>query len=95
MPWVNLIWSTYYEGLVPHATDQCGSFWWRDILQLTSTYRGVTLVEVRDGSTVLFWKDLWHNNILSDRHPRLFSFATNEDVSVQVLLTASTLGHNF
>ena len=40
VPWVNLIWSTYYEGLVPHATEQCGSFWWCDILQLTPSYRG-------------------------------------------------------
>ena len=57
--------------------------------------QGVTSVEVRDRSTVLFWKDLWHNNILCDSHPRLFSFATNEDVSVQELLTAPVLGHNF
>ena len=54
VPWVNLIWSTYSEGLVPHASDQCGSFWWRDIMQLATTYRGVTSVEVRDENTVLF-----------------------------------------
>ena len=54
LPWVKLIWSAYYVGLVPHATDQCGSFWWRDIIQLAPIYRGVTSMEVRDGSTVLF-----------------------------------------
>ena len=64
-------------------------------MQLAPTYRGVTLVEVQDGSTVLFWKDLWHNCVLGDSHPRLFSFATDEDVSVQALLTAPTLGQNF
>ena len=26
VPWVNLIWSKYYEDVVPHAADQCGSF---------------------------------------------------------------------
>ena len=53
------------------------------------------MVEVRNGSTVLFWKDLWHNNVLCDSHPRLFSFAVDEDVSVQNLLTSPTLSHNF
>ena len=64
-------------------------------MQLAPTYRGVTSVEVKDGSSVLFWKDLWHNCIFSDSHPRLFSFATDEDVSVQALLIAPTLGRNF
>ena len=95
VPWVNLIWSKYYEGLVPHAADLCGSSWWRDILQLTPIYRGVTSVEVCDGSSVLFWKDQWHNIILGDSHPRLFSFTADEDVLMQALLTAPTLGRNF
>ena len=80
---------------MPHAADQCESFWWRDVFQLAPIYQGVTSVEVQDGSTVLFWKDLWHNCVLGDSHPRLFSFATDEDVSVQALLTTPTLGRNF
>lgn len=44
---------------------------------------------------VLFWKDLWHGEILAEGHARLFSFARNEDVSVQGLLTMNTLGQNF
>lgn len=94
VPWVKLIWSVYYEDRVPHATDMCGSFWWRDVMQLSPIYRGVTRVEVGDGSTVLFW-DLWHDEVLSDSHPRLCSFAKDEDVSVQGLLTANSLGQNF
>ena len=27
IPWVALVWETYYEGLVPHALDPWGSFW--------------------------------------------------------------------
>jgi hypothetical protein len=36
IPWVKLIWNTYYsEGVVPHATKYKGSFWWSDILKLS------------------------------------------------------------
>lgn len=64
-------------------------------MHLSPIYRGVTTIEVGDGSSVLFWKDMWLQEIISESHPRLFSFATNEDVSVQKLLTAQTLGANF
>lgn len=54
IPWVQLIWSTYYAEKVPHASDPCGSFWWKDLLQLSDVYRGVTTVKVATGDTVLF-----------------------------------------
>jgi hypothetical protein len=95
VPWVKMIWSVYYEGIVPHAADPCGSFWWRNVMQLSSIYRGVTRVEIGDGNTVLFWKDLWHDDIISDSHPRLLSFTKDEDVSVPGLLTSDTLGQKF
>lgn len=41
VPWANLIWSMYYVDKVPHATDPCGSFWWRDVMQLSDTYGGI------------------------------------------------------
>lgn len=94
VPWVKLIWSIHYENTVPHASEPCGSFWWRDVMQLSPIYR-VTKVAVGDGSTVLFWKDQWQQEILAESHPRLFSFVRDEDVSVQKLLTAQTLGQNF
>jgi hypothetical protein len=28
LQWVVLIWSSYYQNSVPHASDSCGSFWW-------------------------------------------------------------------
>jgi hypothetical protein len=27
LQWVELIWSTYYQNSIPHATDSCGPFW--------------------------------------------------------------------
>jgi len=35
IPWVKLIWSTYYaDGTIPHAAGEVGSFWWKDLLKL-------------------------------------------------------------
>lgn len=28
VPWVNLVWNTYYNHNVPHASEPRGSFWW-------------------------------------------------------------------
>ena len=95
IPWVDLVWNTYNDGLVPHASGSCGSFWWKDVMNLAPTYRAVTSVEVGDGGSTLFWKDAWHGDILTDSHPRLFSFAKHEDISVRMLLTSPTLGQNF
>lgn len=57
VPWVDLIWTSYYTVEVPHVVGDCGSFWWRDVFQLAAIYRGVTSVEVGSGGSVLFWKD--------------------------------------
>lgn len=51
--------------------------------------------EWQAGSTTLFWKDLWCNQTLCDSHPRAFSFAKNEDILIQALLTSNTLGEAF
>ena len=32
VPWVKLIWDSYYVDKIPHASDPCGSFWWRDLM---------------------------------------------------------------
>lgn len=75
VPWVNLIGSTYYENKVPHASDPCGSFWWRDIIQLTDVCHGVSKVNIAGGSSTLFWKDLWQPQILSVAYFRVSSYA--------------------
>ena len=95
LPSVELIWHTYYTSKIPHATDACGSFWWRDITKLMPVYRGITKVTIQDGCTTLLWKDLWMDDILASSHPRAFSYTKNEDISVQALLTADTLGETF
>ena len=31
LPWVRLIWDSYYLNSVPHASPICGYFWWKKI----------------------------------------------------------------
>lgn len=88
VPWVNLLWSTYYLDKVPHATREVGSFWWKDIFRLNTLYRGIATCIIGDGSTVLFWDDSWSPVRLSECFPRLFSFAWSELTSVKHIMEA-------
>ena len=54
LPWDELIWSTYYTDKIPHASDPCGSFWWKDILKLSPIFRGISRVQMLVGDNVLF-----------------------------------------
>lgn len=95
VPWVQLIWNSYYFGRVPHDTTLCGSFWWRDVSKLMDKFRVVYVVQVNSGDTVLFWRDNWalDNNslLLQDRFKRLFSYCLDKNISVQQVLNAENL----
>ena len=94
-PWVSLVWSLYGDK-VPHAQAKKGSFWWRDIFSLVDDYRSVSLCNIGAGTSVLFWKDFWHNGeLMCNRFPRLFSFAIDEDLSVADLAHVDDLGSIF
>jgi hypothetical protein len=84
-PWVQLIWSSYYENEVPHVARPCGSSWWRDIMQLSSDFMSFSSVTPGTGTSFSFWTDKWNilgnNQPLSERFPRLFSFVLDKDMS--------------
>jgi hypothetical protein len=83
VPWVNLIWNSYYtHGEIPHASKDKRLFWWRDVLKLCDDYRAIAKCKMGNGTTVLFWLDIWNNCILQQKIPRLFSFARNKSISV-------------
>ena len=92
---MHLTWDTYYDQRTPHAVELVGSFWWRDILKLTPTFRGISKVQVVCGSTALFWKDLWADQLLQVSHPRAFSYAINEDISVKDFLSITSMSEAF
>ena len=54
-------------------------------------YRGITQVNVNNGATTLFWKDMWMCQILAETHPRAFSFAKDEDIFVAAFLGTTSL----
>ena len=81
IPWVKLIWETYYPDRMLHTNPQ-GSFWWKSILKLVPEFRQAAVPKLGSGNTVRFWIDNWNQGILKDRFPELFSFSRQEQISV-------------
>jgi hypothetical protein len=44
-----------------------------------------------NGSTVLFWEDVWSSQVIADAFPRLYSPAKNTGVSVKEVVNAPDL----
>jgi hypothetical protein len=96
IPWVNLIWDTYYSnGGIPHTAGPKGSFWWKDILKLCEIFRGIATYKVGSGDTVMFWTDVWNDMLMQNKFPRLFSYAKKKDISVAQFLTHNQLQEQF
>lgn len=89
IPWVQLVWNCHYpHGALPINNNR-GSFWWKDILKSLVSFKGLASVIVSDGSTCLFWKDIWNNNLMSSIFPELFSFARAHHISVQSFISTN------
>jgi len=87
IPWVNLIWERHYStGALPNSSNRVDSFWWRDILTLIDSFKGIAMVNVADGKSCLFWDDLWLNKIPRLEYPQLFSFANNVGISLHLVI---------
>ena len=48
-----------------------------------------------NGSTVLFWLDVWNGHFLQEKLPRLFSFAKNQKISVADFVAVTDLTEHF
>jgi hypothetical protein len=91
LPWVNLIWLAYYRnGKLPNKPNK-GSFWWKSIMKLLDTYKGIAHVTAGIGDIILFWKDLWNDIILQQSYPQLHSFAINDDICLSSVLRQEAL----
>jgi hypothetical protein len=95
IPWVNLIWETYYSNGHMPGEQQVGSFWWRANLALIDQYKAIARCNVGDGKSALFWKDLWHFNILKIKFPLLFTFVINPQASVHQVINAEYIEDMF
>lgn len=82
IPWVNLIWSSHYPNNLPQHANLCGSFWWKDIIQLETLFRGIAHPIINNGASVSFWNDLFNGRVMAQAFPILFSFAKHKYDSV-------------
>lgn len=55
-------------------------------------YKGIAAVSIADGSTALFWHDLWNGRILAQDFPEMYSFTINANIEA---LARPQLTHNF
>ena len=95
-PWVNMIWHSHYSNdQIPHVSTNKGSFWWRDLLKLCDHFRGVATCQIGDGTTVLFWHDIWNGHCLQQKFPRLFTYAKNDKISVAAFLRNNIINDQF
>jgi hypothetical protein len=67
-----------------------GSFWW-SILRLLDTCKGISQKQLGSGDTILFWSDLWNGRVLKLSYPHLFSFATNENITIKAVIEKEDL----
>jgi hypothetical protein len=50
---------------------------------------------VGNGSTVLFWSDIWNDHLLQHKFPTLYSYAKNKDISVAQFLSQNNIADHF
>jgi hypothetical protein len=81
-PWVDLIWNNYYQnGTLPDGRPR-GSFCWRAVLKNLTTFKGIAMVKIENGSTVFLWHDLWANKVRSHESLEPFSYSVRKDISL-------------
>jgi hypothetical protein len=61
----------------------CGSFWWRDCLSLLGKFLQISSCNAGPGNTVRIWMDAWEDTPLREQFPQLFSFALNNDITLE------------
>ena len=88
LPWVQLLWDKYYnQGTLPVIRKR-GSFLWRDVLKLHDQFKGWVNGKLGDGKVIALWNDMWEGHILKLEYPHLFSFAKNQNITVQEAMQA-------
>jgi hypothetical protein len=57
-------------------------------------YQALTTVELGNGTTTLFWSDVWlGDEALEERFPRLFSHCVKTECTVQQAILSDLQGH--
>lgn len=59
-----------------------GSFWWKDILKLLSTFQKFVKCKAGIGDTIRLWKDPWSQLPFQQQFPELYSFTNNAEITL-------------
>jgi hypothetical protein len=74
IPWVQLVWNNYYQnGSLPDSRLK-GSYWWKAHLKLITKFKGISLVQLKNGSSASLWEDMWNNK---------FSYTSRINITVE------------
>jgi hypothetical protein len=79
---------------VPSAIIK-GFFWWKIILRLLDTFKGIAHANFGTRDAILFWSDLWNGSVLKLVYPQLFSFTINENITFQSVIQGGGLKNIF
>jgi hypothetical protein len=82
LPWVNIIWNSYYSSDRLPGHRRIDSFSWKSMLKLLYNFKGLAYPIIGNGRSILFWKDQWNKSVPSQQYPELFSFANNTKLSI-------------
>jgi hypothetical protein len=98
-PWVKLVWSLYGNKVLHAQSRRCGSFWWWDIFSLVTEYLRISICKPGDDTSVLFWKDFWHDKItIAKKNSRLYTyvldamFKKSADMPIKLPINHESLG---
>jgi hypothetical protein len=58
-------------------------------------YKGIAKVDFGPEDTILFWHDLWNEQVLKLTYPRLHSFAKSDKVSLKSILQLDNIQNHF
>ena len=72
-----------WEVTKPHKKR---SFWWRDILKLIPQFKEITIIQIKNGETCMFWKDKWLTQTLQQDFFECYSFAKKKTLSARFLV---------
>jgi hypothetical protein len=82
LPWVKLVRDSYYHEVFPHVVTLSGSFLWKSVIRMSGVWRSLSKYRLENGNSILFWDDLWHDEMMSVKFPRPFSYTNDKLVSV-------------
>jgi hypothetical protein len=95
IPWVSLVWESYYgSDTLPSQGRKC-SFWWRDILKLLDKFKGMAKVNINNGKSCYLWLDMWDDKVPNQVFPELFSFAKSQTTTLAVAKRINPLSDLF